>query len=120
MGNQTSGSSSRERLSERRKSERVFLVIPLEVQWTEPDGKHVKERAETEIISATGAQLRMKKTPPTSAELELSRSTFELTTRARVVNTSPQEADGWIRSTIELFSPSSSFWGVSLPPPSRI
>ncbi len=98
---------------ERRRSQRVLLVIPIEVEWTTKEGKSTKEAAETEIVSAHGALLRMKSRIPLSIEITLYQRRVRQSTRARVVGVSSRP-DGE-RVAVELSIPSWSFWGVSFP-----
>ena len=46
--------------AERRRSARVRLAIPVEVEWTGEDQVPVREHAETEVLNAYGGLLRMK------------------------------------------------------------
>ncbi len=58
--------------TERRRSQRVHLAIPVEVGWQE-DHVHVSEHAETEVLNAYGALLRMKPHLPIPIDVELSK-----------------------------------------------
>lgn len=102
--------------SEHRRSARVLLVIPVEVAWTTPSGVRVQEHAETEIVNAHGALLRLKARLPRGAAVELTRARTHEKTQARVVFTSEHGADGLFRAGVELAVPGEKFWGVILPP----
>ncbi len=102
---------------ERRRSQRVLLVIPVEVAWTTKEGQRFKEDAETQVVNAHGALLRMKTALAISAEVELTRPRTRQSTRARVVWTGDVvEEDEMTRVAVELAVPSETFWGVSIPP----
>ncbi len=103
--------------AERRRSQRVLLVIPVEVTWTTRDGRRLKENAETQVVNAHGALLRMKTTLPLSAEVELTRPRTQQSVLARVVWAGDvAEQDEMPRVAVELAVPSETFWGVSIPP----
>ncbi|MGH9804649.1 MAG: hypothetical protein ACRD4D_05715 [Candidatus Acidiferrales bacterium] len=104
--------------SDRRRSPRVLLVIPVEVAWTSPSGVRVQEHAETEIVNAHGALLRMKARLPRGAVVQLTRIRTHDKAEARVVFTSDPGLDGLFRAGVELAAPGEKFWGVTLPPSS--
>lgn len=103
---------------ERRRSQRVLIVIPVKVQWAQADGTRTEEDAQTEIVNAHGALLRMKVPPFESAKLELKRPAAGSSSQARVVKVHPHRPDGLARVAVELASPGQAFWGISIPPPS--
>ena len=105
--------------SERRRSPRVLLVIPVEVAWKSSSGVRIQEHAETEIVNAYGALLRLKARLPNGAIVELTRPRTHDKTQGRVVFTSDSAPDGLFRAGIELSVPSGEFWGVILPPSSK-
>lgn len=104
---------------ERRRSQRVLLVIPVEVEWERTDGSHAKEYAETEEVNAHGALLRLKPPIALPAEFELTRRKTRQRSRVRLVGTHPPEPDGLERVAVELAVPSETFWGVSIPTTER-
>lgn len=91
-------------------------MIPLEVTWTSSSGVRVQEHAETEVVNAHGALLRMKAHMTPGMQLELSRPRTHEKARARVVFTSDPDQEGLCRAGVELAVPSEKFWGVTLPP----
>lgn len=93
----------------------MLLVVPLEVAWERSDGSKLKDQAETELVSAHGALLRLKSQLVGVKEVELIRKHPPLSTRARVVNTYPVGADGLVRVAVELAVPSHAFWGLVIP-----
>lgn len=96
-------------------TDRVLLVIPVEVTWVAAGGVKVTEHATTEVISAHGTLLRMRTRLPRSSEVQLRRPRTRESTSARVVDIYPSHEDGWVRIVVELAVPSESFWGVSIP-----
>lgn len=100
---------------ERRRSQRVLLVVPVQVVWKSDDGVEVKENAETEVVSAHGALLRMKAPITLAREVQIIRASQRLSASARVVGMYPARADGLVRVAVELGVPSETFWGVTIP-----
>jgi len=97
----------------RRRSGRVFLVVPVDVVWRRSDGVRVRESAHTEVVNAHGALLRINTHLSRGTEVELIHHKTHQSTRARVVSTYPNQPDGVPRVAVELSVPSATFWGVS-------
>lgn len=102
---------------ERRRSQRLPYVMPVKVGWRTKKGEQVWEYAESEVLNAHGAVLRMKICPPTS-EIELNCPLTGKQTRAWVVWVGNPGADGLERIAIELVGSGEAFWGITFPPPS--
>ena len=100
--------------TERRRSQRVHLAIPVEVGWQEDD-VHVSEHAETEVLNAYGALLRMEPHLPIPIDVELSKPREGLSTPARVVGFREPTPKGLLGVAVELAVPSQTFWGISFP-----
>ena len=100
---------------EQRRSQRVLLVIPLEVAWTRQDGVRVIEHAQTEIVNRHGALLHVETPIPIATQVKLLRPRQGLSTPARVVDKYPHQQDGLSRIAVELSVPSEKFWGLSFP-----
>ncbi len=92
------------------------MAIPVEVAWTQEDGAQVNEHAETEILNAHGALLRMKPHFPIPIDIHLSRPGTRLSTQARVVGLCELIPGGLLGITVELAAPSQTFWGISFSP----
>ena len=101
---------------DRRRSQRVLIVIPVSVSWTTKEGVRVKEEAHTEVVSRHGALLRFKGSLPVGAQVELSRLRTGAASHAKVVWAGKPDADGIGRVAVELTETSDEFWGVYLPP----
>ncbi len=104
-------------MMERRRSERVFLTVPVDVSWTAGDGVQHKESAKTEEVNAHGAMLRLKTPPPLSTEIELARPSLGKSAPARVVRLGNRGHDGLTQVAVELAVPSHDFWGLVFPQP---
>jgi len=99
----------------RRRSDRVFLVVPVDVMWMRPDGQRATESAETEVVNGHGALLRMRANLPLKTNVVLTHRVTQQSTSARVVGSYPAQEDGKLRIAVGLEEPSGAFWGVSIP-----
>jgi len=104
---------------DRRRSQRVLIVIPVLMSWTTKDGVRIKEEGHTEVISRHGVMLRVKGSLPMGADVELTRPQMHQSTKAKVVWVGKPDAEGFVRVGLELTVPSAEFWGVYLPPPGQ-
>jgi hypothetical protein len=102
--------------TDRRRSQRTLLVMPLAISWTTSTGMRVREHAETEVVSATGAMLRMKTRVPTHGNVEIKRPATNQSATVAVITVSNPSPDGWIRVAVEFTTPNTSFWGIVFPP----
>ena len=100
---------------ERRRSQRLHLAVPVEVAWTGEDGTHISEPAETEILNAHGALLRMKPRLPIAIGIHLTSPRTGSSTQARVVGFCEPTSKGLLGIAVELAAPNQAFWGVSFP-----
>ena len=91
------------------------LVIPMEVEWTTREGTHVKEQAETEVVNAHGAVLRLKTRYPVSPELILRNPHTGQSAPATAVWRA-SKAGVTVRLAVGLKTPTETLWGVSIPP----
>ncbi len=101
---------------ERRRSQRVYLLIPLEVTWTTIENAQIKEPAETEEVNAHGALLRVKNPPPPGTTVKLTHGHTGNSTPARVISERKHSPTGYRQVAVELAAPSETFWGISFPP----
>lgn len=101
--------------SEKRRSQRVLLVIPVEVSWVD-GGKSRQSSAKTEVVSAHGALLRMKAPLAIGTEVELHHPITGQTNRGRVVSLDAATKESLPGVGMELEAPSKEFWGVTIPP----
>lgn len=102
--------------SDRRRSTRVMLVIPVEVKYMTKEGPWVQEHAETEVVSLHGAMLRMKARLTPGTQMEVRRPEISKSAKAKVVGAGSPSNDGLARIAIEILPPNdSTFWGVCFP-----
>ncbi len=97
--------------TEKRKSQRKAVFLQVEVAWVQPDGTRTKENGVTEVVSADGAVLRIKTSPPMNVEIDLTNTHTGKSSRARVVRVRPS-VGGQRRVAVELAEPSYLFWGL--------
>lgn len=115
----TEGAGTPKRPSERaaqRRSQRVLLVVPVQVVWTTKDGVRVQEAAQTEVVNQHGALLKMEASLAVGTRVEISRPAVGRSLKARVVGSFSPGKDGLPRVAIELLVPTVDFWGISFPP----
>lgn len=100
----------------RRRSGRFPVLVPVEVQWEEPQGKVVKLEAQAKEVNAHGGLLQFLDTdlyPPIGTEMKLTNlfSQEEAHARAAAVRRSK---DGTVLGVaVELLFPSEVFWGLT-------
>ncbi|HEX2664793.1 MAG TPA: hypothetical protein VHM93_18320 [Candidatus Acidoferrum sp.] len=100
--------------TERRRSSRFPVVIPVEVKWREPGGGLFKESAEAKEVNAQGGLLDMKTYPWVSGNLELTNLLSGQSTRARLVGIRHSEDGAFLGVAVALVFPSESFWDVDV------
>ena len=101
---------------DQRRSQRTLLVMPLAISWTTNTGMRVREHAETEVVSAAGALLRMRTKLPMQGRVDIKRPATNQSAQVKVVTVSNPGPDGWVRIGVEFLSPNTSFWGINFPP----
>jgi hypothetical protein len=100
--------------SERRKSRRFPVVVPIEVSWRGKDGISVKEDAVARQVNANGGFVKMSTYPVLGSRVTLANFLSAQTAEARVLaapDSRPGVANGIV---VELIVPNESFWGVDL------
>jgi hypothetical protein len=100
--------------TERRKSSRFLVSVPIEASWRGLDGLAVKEQAIAKQVNANGGLLEMSSYPDVGSRITLTNFLSAEAAEARVLAT-PTSRDGVLRGiVVELITPSESFWGVNL------
>ena len=99
----------------RRRTQRVFLRLPLLVIARGPDQQHVSENAFTTNVSAHGALLLLSMRVEVGQKI-LFRNTETLEEQfVRVIHVTPG-AEGKSEIGVEFLKPASKFWRISFPP----
>jgi hypothetical protein len=96
-----------------RRSDRYPVVVPVKVNWSEPNGSRVIEFAEAKDVNQHGGLLAMRGRPATGSVIELTNLTSTKTATARVVSLRPTKNSDVLRVAVELLTPSEAFWGVT-------
>ena len=106
--------SSDGKKTERRKSQRFHVAIPLEASWCGSDGKAEKADAIARQVNINGGLLEMSSYPEVGTRITLTNFLSAVTAEARVLAT-PSSREGVSQGIIiELVVPSEDFWGVGL------
>ncbi|MCI0402187.1 MAG: hypothetical protein L0212_01520 [Acidobacteria bacterium] len=103
--------------TERRRGQRIFLVVPIELRWKDSQGKPSVAKGETGIVSAFGATLVVKGDLPEASEVEVRVPSTGETAHARIIGRRPPAPDGSAALAVELAASNEHMWGVQLPPP---
>jgi hypothetical protein len=98
--------------SKQRRSPRIKAAKLVDVEWKRGDGLRIREPAETEVVSAHGAMLRLRARIHPNTEIILRQLSSRQAVPARVVHVLAAGSDGLPRIGIELASPNETFWGV--------
>lgn len=96
--------------TERRRSQRIGRVVPVEVAGISKAGGYFREQAQAEAVSAHGALLRIRTVPLKRRALEITRTGANNWTLARVIRIRGRRPDGSIPVAVELDVPSRVFW----------
>ncbi len=96
---------------EKRRRDRVVLTAPVEISWKTKEGTSVKAQAQTEVVNAHGAMLRVKSVPPLG-EVDIKHSRSGITVQGRVVRVQGQLAEGQARAAVEFAARNEFFWGL--------
>lgn len=108
------GTSPNGSKTERRKSTRFLVTVPIETSWRGPDGIAVKEPAIAKQVNANGGMLEMANYPEVGSRITLTNFLSAEAVEARVLAT-PNSREGVSHGiVVELIDPSEKFWGVNL------
>ncbi len=99
----------------RRRSQRVFLRLPVLVIARGPDGQHVSENAFTTNVNAHGALLLMSMRVEVGQKI-LFRNTETLEEQFVKVIHVTSAAEGKTEVGVEFLKPAPKFWRISFPP----
>jgi PilZ domain-containing protein len=101
--------------SNRRRSERVVLRIPVHLAAVLPGGKRISIEARTFVVNAHGGLLHVGMELAEGQQIRLSNSETEFIASGRVLRLEGSE-DGRFSVAFEFESPAPHFWPVSFPP----
>lgn len=101
---------------ERRRSLRVELAVPVQLEWTTATGEYIEVNGETEIVSAHGALIRLKTAENIASEVRMRNRHTGKVAWSSVVSEYPAKG-GERRVAFVLSTPDGTFWGGGVPPP---
>jgi len=110
MAQRKPSESSHPQTSNRRRSARFPLGVPLDVAWRGPENVLAREAAETLEVNTYGAVLRMTTHPPVGTRIELTNRLSQEAAPAHVTGVRPSKLGG---VAVELLMPSETFWGIT-------
>jgi len=97
---------------DRRKTERVFLRIPISVRGLNNQGDSFTEEAATVEINRDGARIGLANTLRPDSELEVTNLINHFTTILQVSERCPQSYDGLPEWSVKFLTPMHDFWGI--------
>ncbi len=101
--------------TQKRRSERVLIRIPIRVNGNGADGKPFNERTSTLVINRNGARIGLKTVLRPDDRITITNLQSDLACPFRVVGqtgTSLGEGPEW---GVECLQPGNNFWGISFP-----
>ncbi len=102
-------------MKNRRRSERVFIRIPIEIKAVGADGKPVSESAEAVVVSRHGALIRVATALKPATQLVITHGFSRDAEKFRIVWVSERRADGRWDAGVEALQPQENFWGIRFP-----
>jgi hypothetical protein len=99
----------------RRRSQRLFLRVPVVVQVSEPNGPTFLEETHTVVLNAHGTLLEMQAALETGQTVSLKnlRTSEQIECTVKLVTASD---GGKFNVALEFKKPNASFWQISFPP----
>jgi hypothetical protein len=101
--------------SNRRRSERVILQVPVAVQARAHNGKETREQAHTSVVNAHGGLMKLKMTLQAGQPITLINEKTKAQQGCRVVRVETSEA-GMSAVAFEFDQPAPHFWPITFPP----
>ncbi len=98
-----------------RQSDRVSIVIPIQVLGTDVDGATFTEEAQTLLLSRTGAAIVLKRKLAPQQEIIIRRRAPGTEADARVVGQMGGGSESYVYG-VELLDPTVNLWGIEFPP----
>ena len=101
---------------EGRRTERVFLRIPVEVKGKGPEGKPFQEKTFTLVVNRDGARISLNNTLRPGDELSITNLQTKISCPFRVVHrTSDTLGEGAPEWGVQCLEPEVNFWGINFP-----
>jgi hypothetical protein len=115
--NTDSNTGPESQASAKRRSRRLYLHIRVHLKWQPENQPLTSEEAETVVVNAHGALVRLHSVPPLGQKVTLQNTPANQTQEAVVVFLGKAAAkDGKVSVGVEFTKPNASFWRVSFSP----
>ena len=101
-------------VTNKRRSERVVLVVPIMVSVFLADGRTAMEEAKSQVVNAHGGLLKGKLELVAGQEILLTNPRTSAEVKSRVVRVEFKEGDWFVAFAFERAAP--NFWPVNFPP----
>ncbi len=98
-----------------RRTERVLLRIPIEVQGNQADGRPFKEKTHSLVINRNGARISMKNSPRPDDRVTITNLQTQTACPFRVVRQIPTSLGEGPEWGVECLEPEVNFWGIYFP-----
>ncbi len=105
-------------VTERRRSERVLIRMPVRLTGLTRTNKRVTEKGEAIVISRHGALLKTESELKPGSEVELENPVTHQAAKYRVVWTSDRPTEGRWDVGLDYLSGTPNIWGIEFPPAS--
>ena len=101
--------------AQRRRSQRLFLQVPVVVEWQLANKKQILEEGRTVIVNAHGALVELGASPEQGQRIVLrnARTSEQIESTVKLV-TAGESAKFHV--ALEFNAPSPTFWHISFPP----
>lgn len=110
-------SDSNSELESQRRSRRLYIHIQVRIDWNLEDQTLISEEAETVVVNAHGALVRLDSVPPLGQKVTLHNTLADESQEAVVVFLGKIAAkDGKFSVGVDFTRPNASFWRVTFPP----
>ena len=96
--------------TDRRRTPRVLLEIPVVVKWKDKSGKTYAEPSTTKIVNAYGALLVLKQPVALGTELEITNLSTQAAVKARVAWIGSSPPEGGQEVGVEIGTADPDFW----------
>ncbi len=104
---------------EKRRSDRVLIRVPIEVQGETVEGQPVKDVGYTAVVNRHGALVMLTARLSPNSQLTLTNKFTQETENFRVIWSGEKPTEGRYEAGIEALNPRDDFWGIRFPPAVR-
>lgn len=105
--------------SERRRTDRVMIRIPIRVQSLNENGVPLSEDGQALVVSRGGALLQTRAPLSAGSTIVVTNTLSRHAERFRVVWSGAQQKSGCFDIGVEQMADHDNFWGVRFPPASK-